>query len=321
MDYNDMIQRSFIYIEKNLNGDLSVEALARFNGYSKFHFCRIFHDCTGISVMTYIRQRRFINAAAALKDGKPIIEIAMDYGFSSQGGFNKAFKKLYGFSPGEYRIQALYKISNEIELFSWEYNNVKEDFSMRFFNANCEKDLQKGFELAEKTYGHFAQTEIEKRDFWLNCLKNTPELLVYAEKDDKICGVAWGKIDGEAVTISFIIVEPEYRNQGIGTALLKELEKRVKAKGYNFIAVAAMIEEEAFYFKSGLTPNLFIQAKDISHDKLRALNPGYIEVGVNVYNGWNTLMLKLPEIDRSLQEKYQIAFPSCSTQIVFTKQI
>lgn len=52
----------------------------------------------------YLRYRRLAFALKEIRDtGKGILEIAIDYGFSSNEAFTRAFKETYGLSPSEYR--------------------------------------------------------------------------------------------------------------------------------------------------------------------------------------------------------------------------
>ncbi|MFD1908497.1 helix-turn-helix domain-containing protein [Paenibacillus rhizoplanae] len=52
--------------------------------------------------MEYVRTRRLSRAAVELFNGRKITEIALEYGFETPGGFAKAFRKTYGYSPSQY---------------------------------------------------------------------------------------------------------------------------------------------------------------------------------------------------------------------------
>lgn len=115
-------------------------------------------------------------------------------------------------------------------------------------------------------------------------------------------------ITHNAVTIGFVIVDEQYRNQGIGTALVNEFEKRVKFLNYQAMVVGTAPEEEEFYLKMGFIPNLFIQAQGISIDDLRSLNPVYTEVRATEYNGWNQLMLQLTDLNHNYKISIILVF-------------
>jgi AraC family transcriptional regulator len=105
---NKQIFEVLRYIEFNLDDDLDIETLSKVAGYSPFHFCRLFKLSLGYSVLTYINNIRMLKASSnILNSKKSIIEIALDIGFKTPNGFNKAFKKVFNISPREYRKRHL----------------------------------------------------------------------------------------------------------------------------------------------------------------------------------------------------------------------
>jgi AraC-like DNA-binding protein len=92
------------YIEENLNKKIELKDLADKVFLSKYHFHRVFHAIAGEPVAEYIRKRRLMEAAnELLNTDDKIVDIALKYQFSSQEVFTKAFKKLYGIPPREFR--------------------------------------------------------------------------------------------------------------------------------------------------------------------------------------------------------------------------
>ena len=95
------------YIDDNLFEQLSIEDLASRAGFSTYHFSKLFSFYMEIPVMEYIRRMRIANSISDICKGKRIIDVALDCGFESHSGFSKAFKKIYGYSPDEYRKRAI----------------------------------------------------------------------------------------------------------------------------------------------------------------------------------------------------------------------
>ena len=102
--YLRQLQRSLSFIEAHLGGELRVEAIARHAGMSMWHFQRVFSAALGQPVMDYWRPRRLSRALEALADARQSLhDIALDHGFGSQEAFTRAFKDMFGITPGACR--------------------------------------------------------------------------------------------------------------------------------------------------------------------------------------------------------------------------
>lgn len=62
-------------------------------------------------------------------------------------------------------------------------------------------------------------------------LERDPDLFLVAERQDEIIGAIIGGFDGRRGMVYHLAVEQKHRKQGIGAALLAEVEKRLQAKG------------------------------------------------------------------------------------------
>ena len=67
--------------------------------------------------------------------------------------------------------------------------------------------------------------EIEKK------LQRDPDLFLVAEFDSRIIGSVVGGFDGRRGMIYHLAVAEEHRQQGIGTALMQEVEQRLRQRG------------------------------------------------------------------------------------------
>jgi len=100
------MQKSIDYIESNIDNAIDLNAAAREAFMSPSNFYRMFFALVGHSVKEYIRLRRISLAASDLINSKgSIIDIAVKYGFDSRDSFARAFKRITGFLPSEYRKQ------------------------------------------------------------------------------------------------------------------------------------------------------------------------------------------------------------------------
>jgi len=106
------IDKVLYYIEDHLDEELSIDTLAKVASYSKFHFSRLFKMYVGESVSSYITRLRLEKASFMAVQNASITDLAMDVGFQTHSGFNKAFKKMFNQSPSQYRIQKISFLKN-----------------------------------------------------------------------------------------------------------------------------------------------------------------------------------------------------------------
>lgn len=122
MSYINAINRALDYIEENLKGDLKVDIIAEHVGISKYHFHRVFSKNTGEKLADYIIRRRLTHSSFDLLDSnRPIIDIALDYGYNSQAAFTRSFKKIFNKSPNRYRKDSAEGIPSVITKLDIDY--------------------------------------------------------------------------------------------------------------------------------------------------------------------------------------------------------
>ncbi|MCH1640946.1 AraC family transcriptional regulator [Paenibacillus timonensis] len=100
----EQIQLTIDYIEEHLSEELQIEALAKMAALSPFYYQRLFRRLIKKPVSEYIKQRRLARAAEALPlNDRRIMDVALDFGFSSHETFTRSFKSAFGLTPEEYR--------------------------------------------------------------------------------------------------------------------------------------------------------------------------------------------------------------------------
>ena len=105
LEYERRINRALEYIQNNLDGDLSLEAVSRAAAFSPYHFHRIFRALAGQTIREYVQRRRLNRAARRLVFDlrASITDIALDCGFSSSSAFARSFKDSFGVSASTFR--------------------------------------------------------------------------------------------------------------------------------------------------------------------------------------------------------------------------
>lgn len=124
MNYVQLIQETLDYIDENILEDITVEDLAKQAGFSTYHYYRVFTSLVGIPVMEYITRRKLQFALFDLKNGKKVLDTALNYGFETHAGFTKAFKKSFGYPPSFYRIHAPIGMPQRINLLKLKANKT-----------------------------------------------------------------------------------------------------------------------------------------------------------------------------------------------------
>lgn len=94
------------FIEARLRDPIGVGDVAAAVAYSLYHFCRTFKASTHFTPYDYLMRRRVAEAARELLDGdRKIIDIALDYQFNAPETFSRAFKRVLGMQPNQWRKQ------------------------------------------------------------------------------------------------------------------------------------------------------------------------------------------------------------------------
>lgn len=104
MDYFCFIQSVVSYIENRLKSDIDYSRLETVTGFSLQHTRDVFRSCTRMPLARYINCRKVSNAAFEIvHTDKSILDIALDYGFESYDTFTRAFRRVTGITPREFR--------------------------------------------------------------------------------------------------------------------------------------------------------------------------------------------------------------------------
>jgi len=90
------------YLEACFTENVTLSTLARIAGISEFHLLRLFRDRMGLPPHAYLIQRRIDHARRLLARRVPIVQVALDTGFSDQSHFTRHFKRILGVTPGEF---------------------------------------------------------------------------------------------------------------------------------------------------------------------------------------------------------------------------
>jgi len=92
------------YLEEHSASGISLSGLAKAVGLSQSRLARGFKASMGLAPYTWAMQTRIRKAKTLLTDVQmPLSAIALELGFADQSHFTKAFRRVSGITPGEWR--------------------------------------------------------------------------------------------------------------------------------------------------------------------------------------------------------------------------
>jgi AraC family transcriptional regulator len=96
------------FAERHLGDAIAVGDMADAACYSLYHFCRTFNQIVHHSPYDYLVRRRLSESARELVEtGRRVIDIALDYQFNSPEAYSRAFKRMFGLQPTQWRGQGI----------------------------------------------------------------------------------------------------------------------------------------------------------------------------------------------------------------------
>jgi AraC family transcriptional regulator len=98
------LKRVLEYIESNLDKNITLSELARVANMSLYYFAVLFRQSTSLSPHRYVLSKRVERAKELLQNPKlSVLEVSMNVGFEHQNNFARAFRRVFGVSPTEFK--------------------------------------------------------------------------------------------------------------------------------------------------------------------------------------------------------------------------
>lgn len=105
-ELNSRLDKVMHFINTNYQRKISQEEIASRIGMNTSAFCRYFKDKTGKGFIFFVNEMRIGYACKLLIENHlSISQICYECGFNNLSNFNRLFKRLTGFTPGEYQQQ------------------------------------------------------------------------------------------------------------------------------------------------------------------------------------------------------------------------
>lgn len=132
-EWNERVQEMIDWIDTHVGETSLLPLMSEKLGYSPYYCTRHFHRLTGVTLRDYVGFRRISLAALELRDSdRRILDIAVDYGFSSHEAMTRAFCRAFGVTPQAYRkCPKPIRLAVRPEVFSPYHYLMKERGRMR----------------------------------------------------------------------------------------------------------------------------------------------------------------------------------------------
>ena len=226
---NEHVQLMINWIETRLKHIFSLDELANYMGYSPYYCSFKFHQATGVSIRRYILLRRLFLSTQDLAEGKKIMDIALDYNYSSQEAYSRAFKAMFGVSPKQFMQQQL-PVQSFMKL---SIQSNEEDLILRSRKAEILKLQDKQAELFDTDVLNILNGQIMYEEFRDQRLMGNSD---YAPFNEAMCVHA---ATSDIFNESFIAVRAEGHHSSIDGYTKKVIEplSNLFQKNYSYIVL------------------------------------------------------------------------------------
>jgi AraC-like DNA-binding protein len=99
------VQQARRYIDECFAQGINLTQLAEHVSLSPYYLLRVFRAEVGMPPYAYLESVRIRQAQRLIEAGKPLAEVAVEVGFSSQSHLTQRFRQIIGVTPGQYAQQ------------------------------------------------------------------------------------------------------------------------------------------------------------------------------------------------------------------------
>jgi AraC-like DNA-binding protein len=128
---NELVCNLLIYINKNINKEISIDELSSKFFFDKTYIMKRFKKELDLTIFEYINSMRIYNSLSYFNYDNYILSIAFNNGFNSLEYFSETFRKVMGVSPIRYRKY----LDHDIRMSDKEINTILDNIN-RLNNLN-----------------------------------------------------------------------------------------------------------------------------------------------------------------------------------------
>ncbi len=114
------------YIHDNISEKITLTELSEYAGLSRYYLLRIFRNETGMPPHSYLESLRISKAKKLIETNLPLVQVAMELGFSDQSHFSNSFKRFTGITPRQY-LNAVHPVKHQNQNFRYSYDHYPDN--------------------------------------------------------------------------------------------------------------------------------------------------------------------------------------------------
>jgi len=97
-----LVEQVCSYIHENFVNGVSLSEMAQYVALSPYYLLRVFRAEVGMPPYVYLENVRVRYAQKRIEEGRPLADVALESGYSSQSHMTRHFKRIIGVTPGQY---------------------------------------------------------------------------------------------------------------------------------------------------------------------------------------------------------------------------
>lgn len=102
-EQREAVRKMQDYIREHIQEDITINDLAEASAFSPWYARRLFQKYLNMTPAVYIRRLKLSKSALKLRDEQVnVLDVALDMGFGSVDGYQRAFRREFGCNPKEY---------------------------------------------------------------------------------------------------------------------------------------------------------------------------------------------------------------------------
>jgi GNAT superfamily N-acetyltransferase len=179
---------------------------------------------------------------------------------------------------------------------------------------------QRAFGLSDRHRGGFF-------DYYTSRFAQQSDLMVMAEAESEMLGIALGSIQGDHILLGEVAVAAAYQRRGIGSRMLVLVEQHARRLGYQR-QLLGTADAQDFYLKNGYVPLLWLHVEDSGVSQLEQALQAELRNYPLIWKPaiWRQgdrqgfqLALQTPVPDEALRRRIEQAVPTCQGEYLFAK--